>query len=242
MQDQPGKCPKCGGMELEPKQVPQDTPSQAQVKVSPVIVYGQLFIVILLILILASAISLSQLVDHSFQWEAFFRYSMAGFFIFFSLLKFIDIKGFAEGFSTYDLLAKKWPAYGYIYPYLELGLGIFYLINLIPLATNIATVIMMGLASLGVAKALSSKRQLQCACLGTVLKVPLSKVTLIEDIAMVAMAGIHIGLILFVHDTMTMTQHNPNLNLLDGFILSLLAISSLVAIIYIQYTTKDSHS
>lgn len=241
IQDQPGKCPKCGGMELQARQVPVDTPSVAKVTVSPFLTYGSLLIVIFLIVITASLAGLGGLIDHTFAWLDWSRYIMAGFFLSFSLLKFIDIHGFAEGFATYDLLAKKFRPYGLIYPYLELSLGLSYLLNFQPLLTNLATIIIMGLASIGVATALSSQRQLQCACLGTVLKVPLSKVTLIEDLVMVAMAAIHVGFILLV-PSMGMDHHQSAQNPTDGFILSLMLLSSLAGIMYIQYLTKDSHS
>jgi hypothetical protein len=115
---------------------------------------------------------------------------MAGFFFVFSAFKLLDIRGFADGYSTYDLLAKRWHTYGYIYPFLELALGILYLITWLPEATAGATIIIMGFSSLGVMNSLLKKQTFQCACLGTILKVPLSSITLIEDLTMVALAAL----------------------------------------------------
>lgn len=115
---------------------------------------------------------------------------MAGFFLVFSAFKFLDLKGFASAYATYDLLAKRWPTYGLIYPFLELALGIAYLFRLMPTATNVATVLLMGFSSLGVLAALRKKQQIQCACLGTVLKLPMSTITLVEDIGMAGMAAL----------------------------------------------------
>ena len=113
---------------------------------------------------------------------------MAGFFLVFSAFKFLDIRGFADGYATYDLLARRWHAYGYLYPFLELSLGILYLTQWLPVATQLATIIIMGFSSIGVINSLLKKQKFQCACLGTVLKVPLSSVTLFEDLLMVVLA------------------------------------------------------
>ena len=122
------------------------------------------------------------------NWQSWMSQFMAGFFLVFSAFKLLDIKGFAEGYSTYDLLAQRWYTYGYIYPFLELGLGVLYLSRSLPIPTQFATIILMGFSSLGVVNSLLKKRTIQCACLGTLLKVPLSSITLIEDLTMVGLA------------------------------------------------------
>ncbi len=121
---------------------------------------------------------------------------MGGFFIAFSFFKLLDLKGFAESYATYDLLASGWRSYGYIYPFVELALGIAFITGFDPLLTNIATIIIMGFSSLGVIRAISNKRKIQCACLGTVFKLPMSTVTVIEDLLMVVMAALTIAIIL----------------------------------------------
>jgi hypothetical protein len=125
-----------------------------------------------------------------FDWVSAMNQFMAGFFLIFSAFKFYDLKGFAEGYATYDLLAKRWYFYGYIYPFLELTLGILYLGNWAPVPTAIATIVIMGFSSLGVINSLLKKQKFTCACLGTILKVPLSNVTLIEDLSMVVLAAL----------------------------------------------------
>lgn len=124
------------------------------------------------------------------NWQGWMNEFMAGFFLVFSAFKFLDIHGFAEGYSTYDLLAKRWFAYGYIYPFLELTLGILYLTEWMLTMTQVATIVIMGFSSLGVINSLLKKEKFQCACLGTILKVPLSSVTLIEDLTMVLLAAL----------------------------------------------------
>lgn len=115
---------------------------------------------------------------------------MAGFFLVFSFFKFLDLGGFASAFATYDLLAARIPVYGTIYPFLELGLGLAYLFGFAPVWTNAATLVLMVFGSLGVFAALSNGRRIRCACLGTVLNLPMSSVTLVEDLSMAAMAEI----------------------------------------------------
>ncbi|TVR79463.1 MAG: heavy-metal-associated domain-containing protein [Chitinophagaceae bacterium] len=123
------------------------------------------------------------------DWMLWMQYFMAGFFITFSFFKFLDLKGFAESYSTYDLLAKKIYNYGYVYPFLELGLGIAYLTGVFPLYTYVATIVIMGFSSIGVIQSVLDKQKIQCACLGTVFNLPMSTVTIIEDLLMVAMAA-----------------------------------------------------
>ncbi len=57
------------------------------------------------------------------------RYFMAGFFLPFSFFKLLDVSAFADAYMGYDLLAKRWRGWGFLYPFLELGLGAAYLAN-----------------------------------------------------------------------------------------------------------------
>jgi len=117
------------------------------------------------------------------------RHFMAGFFLVFSFFKLLDVPNFAVSFSSYDVVAKRWLGYGYLYPFLELGLGAAYLADFQPVATNVATLLIMGLGSVGVLQSVLAKRKIRCACLGTVFNLPMSSVTLIEDLLMVGMAA-----------------------------------------------------
>jgi len=98
-------------------------------------------------------------------------------------------KAFAESYSMYDVLAKKIKIYGFIYPFIELFLGLAYLASFNPSFTNTATVIIMGFSSIGVIKSVMNKSKIQCACLGAVFNLPMSTITIIEDLLMVAMAA-----------------------------------------------------
>ena len=119
------------------------------------------------------------------QWMSSF---MAGFFLLFSMFKLLNLSAFADGYSTYDIIAKKWYGYGYVYPFIEVLLGIGYRTAYKPLITNIITLAVMGISTIGVAQSLFRKTTFNCACLGTIIKLPLSKVTLAEDLLMVTMS------------------------------------------------------
>ena len=64
--------------------------------------------------------------------------------------------------------------------------------NIAPLTTNVVTLIVMLLGAAGVLKALLDKRTIRCACLGTALKLPMTTVTLVEDLTMAGMAVVMI--------------------------------------------------
>lgn len=114
---------------------------------------------------------------------------MAGFFLVFSFFKLLDVRGFAGSYAMYDLLAQKIPAYGFVYPFIELGLGVAYLLVPGSIALNWLTLILMGFSTTGVLRAVLNKQTIRCACLGTGFNLPMSTVTLIEDLLMVAMAA-----------------------------------------------------
>lgn len=116
------------------------------------------------------------------------RYFMAGFFLVFSFFKLLDVDAFADAYAGYDLLARRWRGWGLVYPYVELALGMAYLAHVNPVATHWATVLVMGFSAIGVVQAVAGKRRIQCACLGAVFKLPMSTVTIVEDLGMVAMA------------------------------------------------------
>ncbi|AOS43334.1 hypothetical protein Verru16b_00377 [Lacunisphaera limnophila] len=121
---------------------------------------------------------------------------MGFFLLVFALLKLFDLPGFADGFQKYDLLAKHSRRYALAYPFIELALGLGYLSFWRPPTVYLATMIVLGFGALGVITALARGLDLKCACMGSALKVPLSTVALVEDIAMFAMAA---GLWLRLH-------------------------------------------
>jgi copper chaperone CopZ len=124
------------------------------------------------------------------QADETMRLFMAGFFLVFSFFKMLDLKAFADAYAGYDLLAARWSAWGLAYPFVELGLGVAYLTNWQPVFTNGVTLLVMGFSAIGVIRAVRDQRRIRCACLGTVFQLPMSTVTIVEDVGMVLMAGL----------------------------------------------------
>lgn len=118
---------------------------------------------------------------------------MAGFFLVFGAFKLINLRNFAVAYKEYDLLAKKSIAYGYLYPFLEIGLGCAYLFRFMPITTNAFTYILMLFSAIGIAVELAAGKEIMCACLGMVFKLPMTYVTLFEDMLM---AGMALGMLL----------------------------------------------
>ena len=133
---------------------------------------------------------LIKFVNPDVTWADSMRHFMSGFFITFSFFKLLDLSGFASAYRSYDIIARRSEIWAYSYPFIELLLGIAYLVNLIPIITNSFTLLLMTVGAVGVLKALLDKQAIRCACLGTALNLPMTKVTLLEDLAMAAMAAI----------------------------------------------------
>jgi len=113
---------------------------------------------------------------------------MGLFYIIFSFFKILDIKGFSMSFRMYDPIAKQAPIYGYIYPFIEVLLGMMFLIRFEINIALILTVIVLGITTIGVTQVLVSKRSIKCACLGTTLNLPMTEATFIENALMIIMA------------------------------------------------------
>lgn len=113
---------------------------------------------------------------------------MAGFFLTFAGFKLLDLPGFAQGYSTYDLLAQRVFAYGYVYPFIELAFGLTMLVGFHPTWLLITEAAVMIFSGIGVVIKLAKREKFTCACLGTSFKLPLTNITLIEDFGMAALA------------------------------------------------------
>jgi len=124
-----------------------------------------------------------------FIWSNFMMDFMGLFFIVFSLLKLIDYRNFPPAFANYDPLAKKLPIYGWVYPLIELYLGTNYLLSQNIFLSLILTISLLGITTIGVLMKLVQKQPVECACIGTAIKLPLTKATLIENAIMIIMAA-----------------------------------------------------
>ena len=114
---------------------------------------------------------------------------MGLFYIVFSFFKLLDLKGFPESFSMYDPLARQLPIYGRVYPFIEVLLGLMFLMRIQVHLALIATVAILGITTVGVISSVLNKKRIRCACLGTALNLPMTEATIMENIIMLFVAG-----------------------------------------------------
>ncbi|MGZ8558338.1 MAG: heavy-metal-associated domain-containing protein [Chitinophagaceae bacterium] len=148
------------------------------------------FPIILIFSYITGITLLIQMVQGFFNWMQWMNHFMAGFFLVFSFFKIMNLQGFAESYSMYDIVAKKWKGWGYVYAFTELALGIAFLTSFNPILTNAVTFVIMTVSIIGVLQSVLNKRKIKCACLGAVFNLPMSTITVIEDALMIGMSGV----------------------------------------------------
>ena len=82
------------------------------------------------------------------------------------------------------------PLYGQAYPFIEAGLGILLISSLFVPFALIASILVFGLGLIGVWQALQKGETMQCACVGKMFDLPLSRVALFENGLMVLMSAV----------------------------------------------------
>lgn len=103
--------------------------------------------------------------------------------------KLRDIESFTTMFLNYDLLARRWVPYAYVYPWVETGAGILMTGMLLTWLAAPAALFVSTIGAISVFKAVYiDKRELKCACLGGNSNVPLGFVSLTENLMMMGMA------------------------------------------------------
>ena len=158
---------------------------QEEVKKSWIATYKPILLIFSYIFSISLLIELSSGGIDYLRWM---RHFMAGFFLTFSFFKMLNLEGFKNSYLMYDVIARKFPTWGYIYAFMELILGIAYLVNFYPLITNIVTTVIMSVSIIGVLQTVLNKQKIKCACLGDVFNLPMSEVTIIEDGLMIVMS------------------------------------------------------
>ena len=147
--------------------------------------YTPLLIIIGLILLTCLEIGFR---SSDYSWMSIMSNFMAGFFIVFAGFKLLDLRGFADGYQTYDILAKRSRLYALAFPFIELSLGLGYISIPQNIVLNIAAFVILTFSAIGVIKSLLNKSEIKCSCLGTALNIPLGRVTVIENVSMALMA------------------------------------------------------
>jgi hypothetical protein len=182
-------CTKCGTMKLVPREIIEHPTEIISVKRKlkdflPIIVIFSIIILFttLMILFVRS--------DFAFGMRMF----MGSFFAIFGFFKVINLRKFVDAYQTYDIVAKRSRFYAYLYPFLELLFAVTYLFDLGGITRDILVFIIMTVSALGVVQKLRLKEEIPCACLGMVFILPMTWVTLIEDLLMAVEAMIMIVL------------------------------------------------
>ena len=141
--------------------------------------------------------SVAALLALAFAWVALpsiFAWQTLGWFISISMVllglqKLKDIESFSTMFLNYDLLAKRWVRYGYVYPFVETIAGLLMTAMILPWLSVPGALFIGTIGAVSVFKAVYiDKRELKCACVGGDSKVPLGFVSLTENLMMVGMA------------------------------------------------------
>jgi len=148
--------------------------------------YKPIILIFAYITVITVFVQISNSTFDTMQWM---RHFMAAFFLVFSFFKLLNLSGFAESYRMYDVLARRIPAWSYIYAFTELLLGISFLLNVFPTIINVITFIVMSISIIGVLQTVLNKRRIRCACLGDIFNLPMSTVTIIEDGLMIIMSA-----------------------------------------------------
>jgi len=106
----------------------------------------------------------------------------------FGILKLYNLEKFSQIFQKYDIISKNIPIYSYFYPFIEILLGISYIKRYRIPKVKIITIILMIISIVSVIISLIAGANLRCGCLGSFFHIPLSYVTLTENIIMLYMS------------------------------------------------------
>ena len=144
-------------------------------------------LLIALLIVLLSSI-LIQVPLENFLLDNWMISYMGIFFLIFSFLKLIDIKGFSVTFSRYDMISKIIPSFAIIYPFLELILALSFLSKSFLFIAYLLTLICMTSQCIGVFISLQRKEIIRCTCMGSSINLDVSYLTLFENLIMIIMS------------------------------------------------------
>lgn len=123
-----------------------------------------------------------------YEIHVYMQYFMAGYFLIFGIMQTISLKKSAKMIQQYDTIAKHIKVYGYLYPLLQIAIGVAYLMWFSPIITNAVAATVLFFTLIGVIDVLERKEKVRCGCLGSSMNVSVGRVTLIENAIMFVMA------------------------------------------------------
>jgi glutaredoxin len=125
----------------------------------------------------------SALTPRALEW--FIAFSMC----ILALLKLQNVESFATMFLNYDLLARRFVPYSYVYPFAEGFAGVLMAAGALTWLSAPVALFIGAVGAVSVFKAVYvDRRELKCACVGGSSNVPLGFVSLTENLMMIAMA------------------------------------------------------
>ena len=137
----------------------------------------------LMALAASQAVYATPFTDRAVEW--FVAFSMAVL----ALLKLQNVESFATMFLNYDLLAKRWVPYSYVYPFAEALAGVLMIAGVAKWLSVPLALVIGGVGAVSVVKAVYiDRRELKCACVGGSSNVPLGFLSLTENLMMIGMA------------------------------------------------------
>jgi glutaredoxin len=120
--------------------------------------------------------------ERTLRW--FIAFSMCAL----ALLKLQNVETFSSTFLSYDLLARRWVRYAYLYPFAELAAGALMAAGALVWVSAPLALVIGGIGTVSVIKAVYiDKREIKCACVGGDSNVPLGFLSLTENLMMIAM-------------------------------------------------------
>ena len=140
-------------------------------------------LITMFLVVLLGSVTLS--IRFSLDWMALF---MGLFLLNFSMFKLFDIRGFTNSFAMYDVIGKRSRTYALLYPFIELVLAIGFLSSQYLDVFSALTALIMGIGLIGVIQSRLSGSQTRCACMGSLINVPVGSITILENTSMIIMA------------------------------------------------------
>lgn len=142
---------------------------------------------LIVILVLAASATLMS-TNVMFHWTAWLRWFVGGFLLVSGSFKLIGYESFTSVFHRYDFIARRQPSYAYLYPFIQMILGVWYMLGIGSLFRNLIVFSVMFVGLFAVVKGLlRSGPTGHCVCLPHVLKLPLSTLLLFESLVITFM-------------------------------------------------------
>ena len=143
------------------------------------------YLPLIYVYIFSLLITLNLTFYYSFLFRESVLFFLGIFSLIFGILKIIKLTSFVDSFIEYDFISKKIKAYAYAFPFIELIFAVSFLLRHELILIELICLIFYSLNLISVINALLQKKKFVCACLGGLFNVPLSYVSLAENLTMI---------------------------------------------------------